>query len=168
MKMIQRCLILCFLLAGLTSCGIYSFTGASIPAEAKTISIQYFPNNSQTILPSLSQNFTDMLKDKFSSQTRLALVSRNGDLQIEGEITGYAVQPVAIQGNDQAALNRLTITINVRYSNKFNEKQNFESSFSRFADYPSNKSLSAVQSDLIDEINKALVEDIFNRSVANW
>ncbi|MCX6270157.1 MAG: LptE family protein [Bacteroidetes bacterium] len=116
---------------GLTSCGFYSFTGASIPPEAKTISIQYFPNNAPTIVPTLSQTFTDMLKDKFTNQTSLKLIPRNGDLQLEGEITKYEITPVAIQGNDQAALGRLTITINVRFQNKYSEAQNYESSFSR-------------------------------------
>ncbi|HRY31720.1 MAG TPA: LptE family protein [Bacteroidales bacterium] len=167
----RRCIIpiLAFvLMLAAASCGIYSFSGASIPPEAKTISITHFPNNAAIVNPSLSQAFTDMLKDKFTNQTSLSLVTRNGDLQIEGEITGYNVQPVAIQGNDQAALNRLTVTVNVRYQNKYAESQNFESSFSRFADFPAAQSLSSVQQTLLEEINKALVEDIFNKSVANW
>jgi outer membrane lipopolysaccharide assembly protein LptE/RlpB len=168
MGRIFRLILLCMGLSGLTSCGIYSFSGASIPPDAKTISIQFFPNNAQIIYPTLSQSFTDALKDKFVTNTNLAMVAKNGDLQIEGEITGYTVQPQAIQGNDQAALNRLTITVNVRFSNKYADAQNFETSFSRFVDFPSSKSLSSVQESLIEEINKALAEDIFNRSVANW
>jgi hypothetical protein len=152
----------------LQSCWFYSFTGASIPPQAKTISIQYFANNAPIVNPTLSQNLTNVVKDKFASQTNLSLIPRNGDLQIEGEITNYSVQPMAIQGNDQAALNRLTITVNVRFTNKFAEAQNFETNFSRFEDYPSTKSLSSVQDELIETINKALSEDIFNRSVANW
>ncbi len=161
-------LYLLVLVAALSRCGIYSFTGASIPPEAKSISIQYFPNNAPIINPTLSQSFTDMLKDKFINQTNLTMVPRNGDLQIEGEITGYQVLPVAIQGNDQAALNRLTITVNVRFSNRYAENQNFETSFSRFVDFPSSQNLNSVQDALIEEINKALSEDIFNKAVANW
>lgn len=162
--------ILFFLLlaAMLSSCGFYSFTGASIPPEAKTISIAYFPNNAPIVQPSLSQNLTDVIKDKFSSQTSLSLVPKNGDLHIEGEITNYVVLPVAIQSNDQAALNRLTITVSVRFTNKFNETANFETTFSRYEDYPSTQSLNSVQEALIESINKALADDIFNKSVVNW
>jgi hypothetical protein len=163
-----RLSILVFLLLVMQSCGLYSFTGASIPPEARTISIAYFANNASVVTPTLSQDFTNLLKDKFSSQTNLSIIQKSGDLSIEGEITGFSVQPMAIQGNDQAALNRLTITVNVRFTNKFSESQNYETAFSRFEDYPSTQSLSAVQATLIEQINKALVEDIFNKSVANW
>lgn len=166
-KVIQYINLL-LLLTGMSSCGIYSFSGASIPPGAKTISIQYFPNNAPIVNPTLSQAFTDALKERFVTQTNLAMIPRNGDLQFEGEITNYSVQPVAIQGNDQAALNRLTITVNVRFTNKLVEAQNFEASFSRFLDFPSSQSLASVQASLIEEINKALADDIFNRSVANW
>jgi hypothetical protein len=162
--------ILVFLVLGVLvgSCGVYSFTGASIPPEAKTISIQYFANNAPLVNPTLSQVFTDIVRDKFTNQTRLGLVPRNGDLQLEGEIVGYSVSPVAIQGNEQAALNRLTITVNVRYTNKFTPSQDFETRLSRFSDYSSSQSLSSVEASLVEIISKALADDIFNRSVANW
>ncbi len=156
---------LTFLLSG---CGIYSFTGASIPPEAKTVSIKYFPNNASLVEPTLSQIFTDALKDKFVSQTTLILVQKNGDLRIEGEIIGYSTKPVAITGDQTAALNRLTITIKVKYVNTFDETKNFESSFNRYEDYPSSKNLSDVQETLITQINEMLIEDIFNKAVVNW
>ena len=146
----------------------YSFTGASISPDVKTVSIQYFQNNASLVVPTLSKTFTDALKDYFTSQTNLSLVNRNGDLNLEGSITGYSVQPVAIQGNETAAQNRLTITVNVKFSNKKNEKQNFETSFSRYQDYSSAQSLIAVQDDLIKQIDDQLVQDIFNKSVVNW
>jgi len=152
----------------LQGCKFYSFTGASIPPNVKTITIKYFTNNAPLIQPTLSQTFTDALKDRFSSQTNLALVNKNGDLILEGEITNYSTQPVAIQGNEQAALNRLTITVNARFTNTLDEKQNFETTFSRYEDYESSKSLSEVESTLIDQINQMLVEDIFNKAVVNW
>ncbi len=156
---------LTFLLSG---CGIYSFTGASIPPEAKTVSIQYFPNNASLVEPTLSQTFTDALKDKFVSQTTLVLVQKNGDLRLEGEITGYSTNPVAITGDQTAALNRLTITVKVKYVNTFDKTKNFESSFSRYEDYPSNQNLSSVQETLITQINEMLIEDVFNKAVVNW
>lgn len=168
MKTTFSLFLLLILASTMQSCWFYSFTGASIPPEAKTISIQYFRNNAPIVNSTLSQNLTDVVKDKFTSQTSLTLTPKNGDLQIEGEIINYSVQPMAIQGNDQAALNRLIITINVRFTNKFNESQNFETTFSRFEDYASSQNLNSVQDALTESINKALAEDIFNRSVVNW
>lgn len=158
-------LITAFLLNG---CGFYSFTGASIAPDIKSISIQQFANLAPLVQPTLSQVFTLALRDKFASQTNLSLVQSNGDLNIEGEITGYSNQPIAIQGNQQAALNRLSITVKVRFTNKKDIKQDFESSFTRYRDYSSQSNLSEVESGLIDEIDKDLVDDIFNKSVVNW
>lgn len=146
----------------------YSFSGASIPPEAKTVSVQYFQNVASLAPPTLSQTFTEALRDKLSSQTRLALISKAGDLSFEGSITSYSATPIAIQSTDQAALNRLTITVNVKYICSFDEKKNFEQSFSRFADYSSTQSLAAVEDQLIREINEQLVQDIFNRALNNW
>ncbi len=163
---------LVFLLMGLValmpSCGFYSFTGASIPAEARTISVAFFPNDAQLVQPTLSQRFTDALQVKFQRQTSLRLIESDGDLHFEGSITGYSTQPIAISGDDQAALNRLTITVRVIFVNRFDEKNSFERSFSRFYDYPSNLSLNQIENDAIDLINEALVEDIFNAAVVNW
>jgi len=156
------------LIIGLSSCGIYSFTGASIPPEVKTISIQYFDNQAPLVQPTLSQTLTDALKDRFLQQTSLNIVNGRGDLNIEGTIINYNTQPVAIQADDKAALNRLTITIKVSFNNEFNEKQNFETNFSRYEDYDSKLSLSSVEENLIKLISEALVEDIFNKAVVNW
>ncbi|MCF8367591.1 MAG: hypothetical protein K9G76_01020 [Bacteroidales bacterium] len=153
----------------ITGCKVnYSFTGASIPVEVKTINIQYFPNNATLVEPTLSQKLTDALKDKFTTETSLVLVNDGGDLILEGSITSYKTSPVAIQGNDQAALNRLTITIDVTYVNTFDDAMSFETSFSRYSDYSSGDNLSSVQDALIEEINMMLVEDVFNKAVVNW
>jgi hypothetical protein len=146
----------------------YSFTGASIPPEVKTINIRYFPNNASLVEPTLSQKLTDALRDKFTSETSLVLVNQGGDLVLEGSIINYQTQPVAIQGDDQAALNRLTITVDVTYTNTFDENMSFESKFSRYSDYSSSQTLTSVQEGLIEEINTMLVEDIFNKAVINW
>jgi hypothetical protein len=167
----NRLLLLCLVGVSivLQSCKMsYSFTGASIPAEAKTISVEYFANQAPLVVATLSQSFTDGLRDKFASQTTLDVINRNGDLAIEGAITGYSTQPVAIQGNEQAALNRLTITVKVKFTNKFKEKDNFEQSFTRYADYASSQNLVTVQEGLIEEISQGLIDDIFNKAVVNW
>jgi len=169
MKLNLSILILSFFLLS-SGCKVnYSFTGGSIDPKVKSVSIQYFSNNAPLAPPTLSHLFTEALRDKFSSHTRLNLVSRDGDLNIEGEITGFTGgQPVAIQGNQTAAMNRLTITVSVKFTNKIDEKQNFEQTFSRYEDYLSSKSLSSVQDALIKDINDALVEDVFNKTVVNW
>ena len=152
----------------LCSCGIYSFTGASIPAEANTVSVQYFPNNADLVQPMLSSTITNTLRDYFMNQTTLNEVPQNGDLAIEGEIIGYSTAPTAITGNQTAALNRLTITVNVRFFNKYDENKNFEQRFSQYEDYPSNMDLNSVQETLIETICEKLCEDIFNKAVVNW
>ena len=151
------------------SCRVsYSFTGASISPKVKTVTIQYFPNQASLVVPTLSRALTDALRDYFTSQTNLVLLDKGGDLNIEGAITGYAVQPIAIQGNETAAMNRLTITVSVKFTNRTDEKQNFETTFSRYEDYQSTLNLSSVQDGLIKEINDKLVQDVFNKAVVNW
>ena len=152
----------------LAGCGVYSFTGASIPPDAKTITIVYFVNNAQYIEPSLSQSLTDALRDRFLSQTDLDFVNEGGDLQLEGSITDYSTRPIAIQGNETAALNRLSITVKVRYTNTLDPSKDFDVPFIRFVDYSSSQDLSAVKDQLIPVINEALVDDIFNKAVVNW
>jgi hypothetical protein len=153
----------------LSGCKVkYSLDGASIPIEAKTVSVGFFTNNTTLGTPSLSQRFTEKLRDVVSGQTRLALVSQNGDLQFEGYIADYNVAPVAIQSTDLAGLNRLTISVSVKYSNKFDVSKNFEQTFTRFSDFDSKKTLSAVEADLVTEIYRQLTEDIFNRAFNNW
>ena len=150
------------------SCGFYSFTGASIPPEAKTVSVQYFPNQAQLINPTLSNDFTTALRDAMMNQTSLDMVDSGGDLAFEGEITDYRTPPVAITAGQTAALNRLTITVNVRFVNVFDETKSFETKFSHYEDYPSDQELNSVQESLTGTIIEALVEDIFNKALVNW
>jgi outer membrane lipopolysaccharide assembly protein LptE/RlpB len=158
----------CCLLA-FTSCKVnYSFSGASVSPDIKTVSIQTFRNNASLAKPTLNQSLTESLKDIFTSQTSLGIVSRDGDLNFEGEITNYVTAPVAIQSNDQAARTRLTITVNVRFTNAKDEKQKFETTFSRYADFPSTQTLATVEDELIRQINEQLVQDIFNKAMINW
>ncbi len=149
-------------------CGVYSFTGASIPAGAKTVSVQYFQNKAQLVEPLLSPSFTNTLRDIFTNQTTLITVEENGDLALEGEIIEYKTTPVAIQGDQTAALNRLTITVNVRFHNRLEPEKDFEQKFSQYIEYPSETPLSSVSAQLIGEINTFLATDIFNKAVVNW
>lgn len=157
-----------YVLFSFGGCGVYSFTGASIPAGAKTVSVQYFPNKASLVEPTLSPSFTEALREKFTRQTNLVMVERNGDMAMEGEIVEYKTTPVAIQGDQTAALNRLTITVNVRFTNRLEPNKDFEQKFSQFKEYPSTADLTAVQGALIVEINELLTDDIFNKAVINW
>lgn len=161
-------LILTFLLLCLNSCGIYSFSGASIPEQAQTLSVAYFRNRAPSVQATLSSTFTDRLKEYLVNNSNLSLIDGFADLQFSGEITGYSVAPVSIQSNDQAAMNRLTITVQVRYVNRFDSKANFSQSFSRYQDYDANLSLSSVESSLIEEITEELVDDIYQKAFVNW
>ncbi len=165
-----RMIFLGSLLMLIGSCKVnYSFTGASIPPDVKSISIQYFPSSAPLAPPTLSQQFTEALKEIFLNQTNLGIVQRNGDMNLEGTITNFITTPMAIQsGNDAAAYNQLSITVLVKFTNNKDEKQNFEQAFTNYASYPATENLATVQTDLIQQINQKIVQDIFNRSVSNW
>ena len=151
------------------SCGTYTFSGASIPEEMKTISVQFFENSSILVVPYLSQQFTESLKERIRNQSRLSIVRTEGDANFEGRISDYNIRPVAIQGNERAGLNRLTITVNVKYTNALKPELNFEDSFQAFQEFSLNQGpLQTQEQKLITLINRQLTEDIFNRAFANW
>lgn len=146
----------------------YSFSGASIPPQLETVSVQYFDNRAPVIYPSLSQELTDDLKDAFQSRTRLRLVNDIGDADFEGFIEQYRTQPVSVQADEQANLERLTISVRVSYTNTADPEQDFETSFSRHEDYDARAGLEAVEAQLVEKIIDQLTEDIFNRAFVNW
>lgn len=165
---ILRILSAIMLVFAFAACGVYSFTGASIPPGTETVSVSFFENRAPIIQPSLSSTFTEKLKDRFVSQTSLRLKKDDGDLQFEGYISDYRSNPVSIQGNEQAAQNRLTISVSVKFTNSKDPKLDFETVFTRYVDYDSRKNLSSVEQDLIAEICNQLTDDIFNKAVINW
>jgi hypothetical protein len=145
----------------------YSTTGASLTTE-KTISVIYFPNRADIVNPTLSSEFTEMLKDKFISQTKLEMITKGGDLNFEGEISQYFTRPAAITGDEKASLTRLTIGIKVSFTNEMNPDNNFESNFTQYEDFDARRSLDQVEGDLVPQILDKIIEDIFNASVVNW
>ncbi len=163
---IFKIFVLVLLYLGMQSCVTYSFTGA--PITAKSISIDYFPNKASLINSALSQDFTDAMRDKFVNQTKLELLEQNAELEIEGEIVDYHTTAVAIQGNETAALNRLTISVNVRYTNTLNDEESFEQKFTGFEDYDASRNFSDVESELVSTILERMVQDIFNKALVNW
>lgn len=155
-----------------TGCTVkYSLSGASIPPDAKTFSVAYFPNNAPMVAPILSATLTDALVDKFSRSTRLQQVEDSGDFAFEGEITGYASTTASVSSNDYALQNRLTITVRVRFTNAVDETMSFPSggkTFSAYADYDSSRLLNEVEQELITQIVDQLVDDIFQAAASNW
>lgn len=151
-----------------SSCGIYSFTGTSIQPDVYSITINYFEYKALRVNPSLSNDLTEAMKDKFRKLTRLEQVDMDGDLELTGEITGYDVKPQAVTSDEVAAQNRLTVTVKVAFTNRKYPEDDFDKSFSAYADYDSMQSLDAVEAGLCEEIIEKIVEDVFNASVAQW
>src|SRR6476661_6820516 len=114
--------------------GCYSFRVSSVPATMKTVSVQFFENNAPLVVPYLSQNFTEALKQRIRNQSRLGVVRNEDDANFEGRIVDYNIRPASIQG-ERAVLNRFTITVNVKYSNTVKPSDNFEQSFTRYIDF---------------------------------
>ena len=146
----------------------YSLSGTSIAPDIKTFEVDFFENRAPLAQPIISQQFTEDLKDRILRQSRLSLQKSDADLKFEGYISEYRNDPVNVQSNDQAAQNRLTIAVKVKFTNTKDEKASFEKTFSRFADYDANQSLSSVEAQLIEEINGYLTQDIFNEALSDW
>ncbi len=158
------------LLITMAACTVsYKFNGASINYDkVKTISIADFPIKAEYVYAPLATRFNEELKDIFLRQTRLKLVNRNADLELEGEITGYNQYNQAVQADGYSSQTKLTITVNVRFVNNTNHSEDIEQQFSAFRTYDSTKLLTEVQDQLISEMTKEIVDQIFNATVANW
>lgn len=164
-------LVICLLASG---CKVsYSLSGASVPSDLHSITIIPYQNVAPLAPPSLGPTFTESTRNFFAAQTNLKLLPKGGDALLECRIVGYTVAPVAVQaaptgGQNVAASSRLTVSVNVKFTNTLQEKQNFEQAFSMFADFPSDRSLSAVEADLLKDIQQKINTDIFNRCFSNW
>lgn len=155
------------LLCGISSCGIYNFTGGST-GNAKTFQVNFFQNRAPLIEPGMDREFTFYLQDLINNQTNLSLTNSNGDLVYEGEITNFTVAPMAATADQRAAQNRLTVTVNVRFTNNKEEDKDFEKQFSHYYDFSANAQLSSVKSAAFEAIFERIGQDIFNASLANW
>ena len=151
------------------SCGIYSFTGTSIQPDVQTVTINYFEYQALKVNPSLSNQMTEALQEKFRKLTKLEQVDMDGDLEIRGTVTGYDVKATAVSASEQATQNRLTVSVKVSFMNRKYPEDDFDDKgFSAYADFDATQSLDAVESGLCEEIVEQLCEDIFNATVANW
>jgi hypothetical protein len=161
-------LIALLILINLSSCSVYNFTGTG-KIDAKTFQVNFFQNNSELIEPGIDRTFTLTLQDLIQNQTNLNLVKIGADLTYEGEITDYRISPMTATADQQASQNRLTIRVNVRFTNKKTEADNFEKQFDFYYDYPAAKQLTGATKDAaIKEIFERITQDIFNASLAKW
>jgi hypothetical protein len=153
----------------LAGCGIYSFTGGQY-SGAKTFSVDYFKPQSAMVTPLFAQRFTESLKDLLLAQSPLRLAEQNGELSYSGAVIDYRTAPVAVQSGaaETASLNRLTITVKVKYENSLEPELNFEKTFSKFADYDANQDLFTIEESLWSLINEQLTQEIYNASLGNW
>lgn len=170
---ILKLIVVNLLAFGIWGCGIYSFTGASIPPGTETFQVDYFTNEAgnrpgSTIEPGLDQEFTIALQDLLLNQTNLNLVTTGGDLVFEGEITQYSISPTTSTANNTAAQNRLTMAVNVRYTNTKSEQDSYEKRFTFFYDFGADQQLFDVKSEANQVIFERITLDIFNASLAKW
>lgn len=169
MKIILKITCLAFIVISIAGCGAYSFTGANIDPNTKTFQVNYFQNNARIVEPGIDRNFTLLLQDLILNQTSLDLVTNNGDLVYEGEITEYYIAPITATSQSTAAQNRLTVGVNVRYFNTKNEEKDLEQRFSFYFDYPGNTQLSGTKlEDAINTVFERITQDIFNATLADW
>lgn len=159
-------LLLTTLLSALSGC--YSFRGTTLSPDIKSVTITNFTMGTAGGPANMALQFNEKMKEYYQRNTSLALLPLNGDLQLEGSITAYEVTPAAPTANDQAALNRLSITIQVKFTNNKDEEKNFDQSFSFFKDFPQSQTLSQVESRLVPQILDQIVQDIFNKSAGDW
>jgi hypothetical protein len=152
----------------LSSCGIYSHTGASVPPDAQTVSVAYITNMASIVNPLLSQNMAEKLRQKFVNETPLKLTQSDGDLTFSGKILTYDIKPAAIQGNQTNALNRLTISIEVVFENKKAVDKNFTKTFTNNIDFDAADNFQAREAELSGKVTDMIVQDIFNAAFINW
>lgn len=168
MNKLKHIALLILIVATFNSCSVYNFTGTG-KIDAKTFQVNYFQNNAELIEPGIERTFTLRLQDLIQNQTNLSLTNSGGDLVYEGEITDYRISPMTATADQRAAQNRLTIRVNVRFTNRKKEEDDFEKSFSFFYDFPgANLPAGAQLTTALDEIFERITQDIFNESLAKW
>ena len=164
----KKFLLLVVLAVAAVSCGIYSFTGTNIQSDVKTITIPFVEYKALRVNPSLSNDLTEALQDKFRKLTSLEQVEQDGDLELVCEVTGYDVKATAITAGEVAAQNRLTVTVKIEFTNRKYPEDDVSQSFSAYEDFDATQSLDAVEGGLCETIIEKIVEDIFNATVAQW
>ncbi len=167
--MLTRKILIGFcLLVSITACNIYSHSGASVPADATTFSVDYIVNNASIVAPTLSQVLTEKLKTKCINESGLKLTNTIGDFHFSGKITEYNTAPSGIQGNQTTAVNRLSVSVEIVFESKLDSSKNFTQVFSNFVDFDAQQNFASVEQSLIGKITDGLVQDVFNKAFINW
>ncbi len=156
------------LVSSFQSCKIYSFKGSTLSPDIKTFTVEPFVNQASIVVPSLANTFTEKLKEKIIRELNLSHTDQDGQIIFKGFITSYRTGPASVTSSDKAAATRLTVTVRVVFENSVTPDQNFDISFSQYIDFDSNLDLSSIESQLIDELSDAIIQDIFNRAINNW
>jgi len=154
-------------LSGCKSCG-YSLSGINIPADVKTMSVQFFPNKAPIISPTLSQRFTEQLKDKFLKETSLTIVSDNGDYKLSGEIIDYKTEVVAFNNNTGSAKNRFSVTVRAVFESATHKDLNFIEEIVKFQEFEATQNFQTVEAALSEEVSKQIIQEIFNKIALKW
>ncbi len=168
-KVLKTCLLLTLVIA-MNGCSIsYKFNGASIDySKTRSISVADFPNNAALVYAPLSNNLSDAIRDIYQRQTRLEVLRRGGNLELEGEITGYALTPMAVSADSYAAETKLTLTVRVRFTNNVAPEESFEKTYSAYQTFDSSRMLNDVQDELCNTMITEIAESIYNDTVAKW
>ena len=145
-----------------------TMSGASIPENINTFSVQYINNRAPLINPELSSTLTEGLKDRIQNESRLSLVNEGGDVDFSGDITSYTTQPMALKADAVSAQTRLTVSVKIRCRNAKDPQKDWEQTFSAYQDYDSENNLADVESELVELIVEELTENIFNKAFADW
>ena len=166
----KKWLMLILLIMALPSCLIsYKFNGASIDySKTKSIAIADFPNNAALVYPPLSNDLSEGIRNIYTRQTRLQVTRRGGDLELEGEITGYELTPMSISADSYSAETKLTMTVKVRYTNNVDPEESFDKTYTAFQTFDSSRLLSDVQDELCQTMITEIAENIYNDTVAKW
>lgn len=177
MTRFQHFLFSCMLAVAMVGCALllksctisYKFNGASIDySKIRTIAIADFPNNAALVYPALSNDLSQGIRDIYTRQTRLEVGRKSGDLELEGEITGYTLTPMAITSDSYAAETKLTITVKVRFTNNVNPEESFDKTYTAYQTFDSSQMLTDVQEELCNQMIKEIAENIYNDTVARW
>ncbi len=155
------------LISGCKSCG-YSLSGINIPADVKSISVQFFPNKASLVNPMLSQKFTEQLKDKFLKETSLTLIKSEGDFRLSGEITGYRIEPAAVTSNTGTAKNKFTLSVRVVFECPLHKDLDFTEEISKFTQFDAKDNFQSVENVLSEDLSKQIIQEVFNKVALKW
>ncbi len=168
----QRYIMFLVAIFVMSGCGCksvkYDMRGINIPPDVQNISIQYFTNEASYVNPTLSQKFTELIKDKFLRETKLAVIASEGDYKLSGTITEYKTEPVATSTNTGSTKNRFSITVRAVFECPKHKEMNFTENVTKFLEFDANQNFQSLEPTLSEEVSKQIIQEIFNKIVLKW